>query len=133
MSTDSAKANFVSCTFENNVGRAPTTGGGAVWLNESTVSFQSCTWTNNNSLTYGGALVSSRSRVFIGVTVSPGIAAILRDTPAFPPAAPFTPMALSSASITLALKITRPAMSAAPSTPLAPGNNRFPIQPRTCW
>ena len=60
-----AQANFVSCTFENNVGRAPTTGGGAVWIDRSTVSFQGCTFTDNTSLHYAGAISSAQSRVYI--------------------------------------------------------------------
>lgn len=60
-----AQANFVSCKFENNVGRAPTTGGGAVWIDRSTVAFQGCTWTNNTSLHYAGALSAAQSRVYI--------------------------------------------------------------------
>jgi len=60
-----AQANFVSCKFENNVGKAPTTGGGAVWIDRSTVSFQGCTFTNNTSLHYAGALSAAQSRVYI--------------------------------------------------------------------
>jgi hypothetical protein len=65
MSTDHVQATFISCTFQNNAGNAPTTGGGGLWLASSTVLFQSCTWTNNTSMHYGGALSSDQSRVYI--------------------------------------------------------------------
>lgn len=65
MSTDHVQANFISCTFENNAGNAPNTGGGGLWLASSTVSFQSCTWRNNTSKHYGGGLSADQSRVYI--------------------------------------------------------------------
>jgi hypothetical protein len=65
VSMSAAQANFVSCAFQNNTTNDPVTGGGAVWIDFSTVLFQSCTWTNNRASTYAGAFSSYRSRVFV--------------------------------------------------------------------
>ena len=65
ISVSHVQASFVSCIFDKNAGNAPTTGGGAVWIDTSTVSFQGCTFTNNTSLNYAGAISALLSRVFI--------------------------------------------------------------------
>ena len=65
MSTDHVQATFISCTFQNNAGNAPTTGGGGLWIASSTVLFQSCTWNNNTSKHYGGAFSADKSRVYV--------------------------------------------------------------------
>jgi predicted outer membrane repeat protein len=64
-SLDHVQANFVSCTFQNNIANPPVTGGGAFWIFSSTVSFKDCVWNNNTSMNYGGAISASNSRVFI--------------------------------------------------------------------
>ncbi|MEY2564168.1 MAG: hypothetical protein QOH88_2361 [Verrucomicrobiota bacterium] len=58
------QAHFVSCTFDNNAGNARTAGGG-IRIDTSTVSFQSCSWFNNRSATYGAAFSAFNSRVFV--------------------------------------------------------------------
>jgi hypothetical protein len=65
MSTDHAQARFISCTFQNNAANGPNTGGGALWLASSIVSFEKCTWSNNTSMHYGGAFSATESRVYI--------------------------------------------------------------------
>ena len=65
MSTDHVQASFISCTFQNNTGNAPSTGGGGLWLASSTVLFQSCTWSNNTSMHYGGAFSADQSRIYV--------------------------------------------------------------------
>jgi hypothetical protein len=65
MSMDHVQATFISCIFQNNAGNAPTTGGGALWIASSTVSFQSCGWFNNTSKNFAGGFSADRSRVYI--------------------------------------------------------------------
>jgi hypothetical protein len=65
ISVSHVQASFVSCIFDKNAGNAPTTGGGAVWIDTSTVSFQGCTFTNNTSLNYAGAISALLSSIFI--------------------------------------------------------------------
>ncbi|CAN5674697.1 hypothetical protein BH20VER1_BH20VER1_19880 [soil metagenome] len=56
---------FVGCDFESNTANGSITGGGALWLDDSVVSFNQCTWTNNSSRNYGGAIAAVNSRVFL--------------------------------------------------------------------
>jgi hypothetical protein len=65
MSVDHVQATFISCIFQNNAGNAPTTGGGALWIASSTVSFQSCAWFNNTSKHFAGGFSADQSRVYI--------------------------------------------------------------------
>jgi len=65
MSVDHVQATFISCIFQNNAGNAPTTGGGALWIASSTVSFQSCAWFNNTSKHFAGGFSADKSRVYI--------------------------------------------------------------------
>ena len=65
MSMDNVQATFISCIFQNNAGNAPTTGGGALWIASSTVSFQSCAWFNNTSKHFAGGFSADKSRVYI--------------------------------------------------------------------
>jgi hypothetical protein len=65
MSVDHVQATFISCVFQNNAGNAPTTGGGALWIASSTVSFQSCVWIDNTSKHYAGGFSADKSRVYI--------------------------------------------------------------------
>ena len=65
ISVSHVQASFISCVFDKNAGNAPTTGGGAVWIDTSTVSFQGCTFTNNTSLNYAGGISALLSSVFI--------------------------------------------------------------------
>jgi predicted outer membrane repeat protein len=63
-----AEASFVSCTFQNNGANSSSAGGGgggAQFIDSSIVSFQSCTWTNNNSRNFGGAVSALNSRIFL--------------------------------------------------------------------
>ena len=60
-----AQAVFISCTFQNNAGNAPISGGGAQWINQAEVSFEGCTWTGNTSPNYGAGLSALESRVYI--------------------------------------------------------------------
>ena len=60
-----AQANFISCAFENNVANPPVTGGGAVWIDTSTVFFQACAFHNNTSKNYAGAFSAYNSRVYV--------------------------------------------------------------------
>jgi hypothetical protein len=65
MSVDHVQATFIACTFQNNAANAPTTGGGALWIASSTLSFQSCVWTNNTSKHFGGGFSADKSRVYV--------------------------------------------------------------------
>ncbi|MBA2269836.1 MAG: hypothetical protein H0W20_04455 [Chthoniobacterales bacterium] len=60
-----AHAIFISCLFRNNVANASVTGGGGLWIDHSTVSFRSCTWSDNSSRNYGGGVSVYQSRVFL--------------------------------------------------------------------
>jgi hypothetical protein len=63
------QASFTQCIFDKNAANptapGPETGGGAVWIDTSTVAFQGCIFTNNTSLHYAGAISALLSRVFI--------------------------------------------------------------------
>ena len=59
------QASFIACAFENNVANPPVTGGGAVWIDTSTVLFQACVFNNNTSKNYAGAFSSYNSRVYV--------------------------------------------------------------------
>ena len=59
-----AEAVFISCRFENNAA-TPEASSGVLWLMDSIVSFQQCTFTNNSSRNYGGAISAVESRVFL--------------------------------------------------------------------
>ncbi|MEY2494048.1 MAG: hypothetical protein QOJ45_540 [Verrucomicrobiota bacterium] len=64
ISVSHVQANFIDCVFYNNVANPATTGGGAVWIDTSTVSFQGCVWNNNTSKNYAGAVSAYQSRVY---------------------------------------------------------------------
>jgi|GEM_PF-1003746 len=49
-------ANFKACIFENNSARPSISGGGAIWFETVSAVFQQCTFTNNTSPNYGGAI-----------------------------------------------------------------------------
>ena len=55
---------FISCHFQNNSARPSISGGGAIWFESATASFQHCTFTNNTSPNYGGAIAMVTSRSF---------------------------------------------------------------------
>lgn len=55
---------FTSCVFQNNSARPSISGGGAIWFESATASFQQCTFTNNTSPNYGGAIAMVTSRTF---------------------------------------------------------------------
>jgi predicted outer membrane repeat protein len=55
---------FISCVFQNNSARSSISGGGAIWFESATASFQQCTFTNNTSPNYGGAIAMVTSRTF---------------------------------------------------------------------
>jgi parallel beta helix pectate lyase-like protein len=59
------QASFVACAFEDNVANPPVTGGGAVWIDTSTVLFDGCVFNNNTSKNYAGAFSSYDSRVYV--------------------------------------------------------------------
>ena len=59
------QANFIACVFENNAANPPVTGGGAVWIDTSTVLFQACVFNNNTSKNYAGAVSAYASRVYV--------------------------------------------------------------------
>ena len=59
------QANFIACVFENNAANPPVTGGGAVWIDTSTVLFQGCVFNNNTSKNYAGAISAYASRVYV--------------------------------------------------------------------
>jgi predicted outer membrane repeat protein len=56
---------FKSCVFQNNAANSPMTGGGALWFESASVSFQQCTWTGNQSRNYGGAISATTSHLFL--------------------------------------------------------------------
>lgn len=52
-----AEARFVRCTFYNNTGEQPSTGGGAVLVAiNSRALFENCTWDSNTAKNFGGGL-----------------------------------------------------------------------------
>src|SRR5256714_13111622 len=59
------QVNFLQCVFENNAANPPVTGGGAVWIDSSTVLFQGCVFNNNTSKNYAGAFSAYASRVYV--------------------------------------------------------------------
>jgi predicted outer membrane repeat protein len=65
VSVSGVQANFVQCLFQDNVANPATTGGGALWIDSSTVSFQGCVWNNNTSKNYAGAFSAYISRVYV--------------------------------------------------------------------
>jgi predicted outer membrane repeat protein len=65
ISVSGVQAYFLNCVFQNNVANPPTTGGGAVWIDSSTVSFQGCVWSGNTSKNYAGAFSAYVSRVYV--------------------------------------------------------------------
>ena len=69
VSLSHAQASFNQCTFDKNAANPtkpnPETGGGAVWIDTSTTAFEGCTFTNNTSLNYAGAISALLSQVFI--------------------------------------------------------------------
>jgi len=65
VSVSHVQANFISCVFENNAANPPVTGGGAVWIDTSTVLFQGCVFNNNTSKNYAGAISAYASRVYV--------------------------------------------------------------------
>jgi len=56
---------FTSCVFQDNRANPAMTGGGALWFETASVSFRQCTWTNNSSRNYGGAIAAVGSRLFL--------------------------------------------------------------------
>ena len=60
-----AKAVFKDCTFQDNLGNAPFSGGGAQWINESEVYFENCVWSGNTSPNYGAGLSGLNSQIYI--------------------------------------------------------------------
>ena len=69
VSLSHAQASFTQCIFDKNAANPtkpnPETGGGAVWIDTSTVAFEGCTFSNNTSLHYAGAISALLSKVFI--------------------------------------------------------------------
>ncbi len=67
MTLDHVEAIFIGCTFQNNAagGSGSFTGGGALWINNAKVSFQSCIFTGNTSPNYGAAFSGLDSEIFI--------------------------------------------------------------------
>jgi hypothetical protein len=65
VSVAGVQAYFLNCVFQNNVANPATTGGGAVWIDSSTVTFQGCVWNNNTSKNYAGAFSAYLSRVYV--------------------------------------------------------------------
>ena len=65
VSISHVQANFIACAFENNVANPAVTGGGAVWIDTSTVVFQGCVFNNNTSKNYAGAFSAYHSRVYV--------------------------------------------------------------------
>jgi predicted outer membrane repeat protein len=55
---------FTSCVFQNNSAHPSISGGGAIWFESATASFQQCTFLNNTSPNYGGAIAMTTSRSF---------------------------------------------------------------------
>jgi hypothetical protein len=60
-----SKVVFKSCTFQNNSAAGSGTGGGALWIAGSIVSFNNCIWSDNTSPNFGGGMSITGSRVFI--------------------------------------------------------------------
>lgn len=62
-----AQAYFLRCTFRENQGMQPSTGGGGVLVAQgSEVTFESCTWSGNTAKNFGGGLVvSDQSKVTV--------------------------------------------------------------------
>ncbi|HKP04835.1 MAG TPA: hypothetical protein VJU77_15895 [Chthoniobacterales bacterium] len=65
VSISHVEANFIQCVFENNAANPPVTGGGALWIDTSNVSFQGCVFNNNTSKNYAGAISAYASRVYL--------------------------------------------------------------------
>jgi len=69
VSLSHAQASFTQCIFDKNAANPtkpnPETGGGAVWIDTSTVAFEGCIFSNNTSLHYAGAISALLSQVFI--------------------------------------------------------------------
>jgi hypothetical protein len=65
ISLSGVQANFIQCTFTNNEADPPTTGGGAVWIDSSTVLFRGCAMNNNTARNYAGAFSAYLSRVYV--------------------------------------------------------------------
>ena len=65
VSLSHVQANFIACVFQNNAANPPVTGGGAVWIDTSTVLFQGCAFNNNTSKNYAGAVSAYASRVYV--------------------------------------------------------------------
>lgn len=52
-----AQAIFINCTFRNNVGNQPSTGGGGIAVAlHSTATFRNCSWRDNAAKNFGGGL-----------------------------------------------------------------------------
>ena len=65
VSVSGVQANFFQCVFQNNVANPASTGGGALWIDSSTITFQGCVWNNNTSKNYAGAFSAYISRVYV--------------------------------------------------------------------
>jgi len=65
VSISHVEVSFIACAFENNAANPPVTGGGAVWIDTSTVLFQACVFNNNTSKNYAGAFSAYASRVYV--------------------------------------------------------------------
>jgi predicted outer membrane repeat protein len=65
VSVSGVQASFFQCVFQSNVANPATTGGGALWIDSSTVAFQGCVWSNNTSKNYAGAFSAYISRVYV--------------------------------------------------------------------
>lgn len=59
------EAIFVRCDFSNNAANPDTTGGGALWIQNSYVTLQGCSLRSNRSKNYGGAISALDARLFI--------------------------------------------------------------------
>ena len=57
-------ATFTSCVFQNNQANGSISGGGAIWFESAQAVFQQCTFTNNTSPNYGGAIAMLTSRTW---------------------------------------------------------------------
>ncbi len=56
---------FKSCIFQNNAANPSISGGGAIWFESVSAAFEKCTFTDNTSPNYGGAIaMSSACRTF---------------------------------------------------------------------
>lgn len=62
-----AQATFLNCTFQNNTGGQPVTGGGGAYVaDNAVVLFVGTQWLNNSAKNEGGALaIQNHSRVFV--------------------------------------------------------------------